>query len=98
MFMYWFRIISLRRVLILQQIDLFSHLAEEDLVQLAQLVNEVELEAGESICRSGDYGDTLYGIIEGAVEVHRDYVTGVFVMLPKHGCAAWHDAGDGRPD
>jgi len=74
----------LRRVLILQQIDLFSHLAEEDLMQLAQLVDEVELEEGESICRTGDYGDTLYGIIEGAVKVHRDDVT--FAVLGEGDC------------
>ncbi|HZG87909.1 Npt1/Npt2 family nucleotide transporter [Paenibacillus sp.] len=74
----------LRRVLILQHIDLFSHLAEEDLMQLAQLVDEVELEAGESICRTGDYGDTLYGIIEGSVKVHREDMT--FAVLGEGDC------------
>jgi CRP-like cAMP-binding protein len=61
----------LRRVLILRKIDLFSHLAEADLLLLAQMVDETEYEAGEAICRVGEYGDALYGIIEGAVRVHR---------------------------
>ena len=62
----------LRRVLILQKIDLFSHLSESDLIQLAQLVDETEYEAGETICALGDYGEALYGIIEGSVRIHRE--------------------------
>lgn len=62
----------LRRVLILQKIDLFSHLSEPDLVQLAQMVDETEYEAGEPICSLGDYGEALYGIIEGSVRIHRE--------------------------
>jgi CRP-like cAMP-binding protein/ATP/ADP translocase/HEAT repeat protein len=61
----------LRRVLILKKIDIFSHLAEDDIVRLAQMVDEVEYDAGEVICQTGDYGDTLYGIVEGTVRVHR---------------------------
>jgi len=61
----------LRRVLILQKIDLFSHLAEADLLLLAQMVDEVAYEAGEAVCRVGEYGDALFGIIEGEVRVHR---------------------------
>ncbi|MBJ6362492.1 Npt1/Npt2 family nucleotide transporter [Paenibacillus sp. GCM10012307] len=61
----------LRRVLVLQKIDLFSHLSEDDIIRLAQMVDEVEFEPGEVVCRVGDYGDTLYGIIEGSVRIHR---------------------------
>ncbi|QHW31822.1 cyclic nucleotide-binding domain-containing protein [Paenibacillus rhizovicinus] len=61
----------LRRVLILQKIDLFAHLTQADIVRLAQMVDEVEYVPGEAICRVGDYGDMLYGIIEGTVHVHR---------------------------
>ncbi|SEC44443.1 Cyclic nucleotide-binding domain-containing protein [Paenibacillus sp. GP183] len=62
----------LRRVLILQKIDLFKHLSADDIVRLAQMVDEVEYETGEVICQVGDYGDMLYGIIEGTVRIHRD--------------------------
>jgi len=65
----------LRRVLILQKIDLFSHLSEDDIVRLAQMVDEVEYEPGETVCQAGDYGDMLYGIIEGTVRIHRDSET-----------------------
>lgn len=65
----------LRRVLVLQKIELFSHLAEADLLLLAQMVDEVEYDAGETICQVGDYGDALFGIIEGTVRIHRDGMT-----------------------
>lgn len=61
----------LRRVLILQKIDLFAHLSQDDIVRLAQMVDEAEYAAGEAICRIGDHGDMLYGIIEGTVRVHK---------------------------
>ncbi|WP_239634972.1 Npt1/Npt2 family nucleotide transporter [Paenibacillus sp. H1-7] len=61
----------LRRVLILQKIELFSHLAQDDYIRLAQMVDEVEYEAGEAICRVDEFGDAMFGIIEGNVRVHR---------------------------
>jgi CRP-like cAMP-binding protein/ATP/ADP translocase/HEAT repeat protein len=69
----------LHRVLILKKIDIFSHLAEDDIVRLAQMVDEVEYDAGEVICQTGDYGDTLYGIVEGTVRVHRSDVTTAYL-------------------
>ncbi|MEF2247340.1 Npt1/Npt2 family nucleotide transporter [Paenibacillus sp. IITD108] len=60
----------LRRILILRKVEIFAYLAEDDIVRLAQMVDEVRYEAGEDICLEGDYGDTLYGIIEGSVTVH----------------------------
>ncbi|MBW7475864.1 cyclic nucleotide-binding domain-containing protein [Paenibacillus oenotherae] len=61
----------LRRVLVLQKIDLFAHLAPADFVWLAQNVEEVSYEQGGVICSTGDIGDAMYGIIEGVVRVHR---------------------------
>lgn len=61
----------LRRILVLQKIELFQHLAQDDFIWLAQMVDEVAYEAGEAICRTGDFGDTMYGIIEGSIRVHR---------------------------
>lgn len=61
----------LRRILVLQKIDLFAHLGPDDFIWLAQMVDEVAYEPGEAICRAGDFGDTMYGIIEGSIRVHR---------------------------
>ncbi|SDD77599.1 ATP/ADP translocase [Paenibacillus sp. UNCCL117] len=60
----------LRRILVLQRIDLFAHVSADDFVQLAGMVQEIRYEAGEAIVREGEPGDCLYGIIEGSVRVH----------------------------
>ncbi len=61
----------LRRVIVLQQIELFADLSLEEIVELARAVDEAEYEPGESICRDGEFGDAMYGIIEGEVSVHK---------------------------
>ncbi|RED64592.1 Npt1/Npt2 family nucleotide transporter [Cohnella lupini] len=63
--------VILRRVLVLQKIELFTHLSQEDIVRLAHRVDEVVYEPGEVICRMEEYGDSMFGIIEGGIRVHR---------------------------
>ncbi|CAI6085881.1 Npt1/Npt2 family nucleotide transporter [Cohnella sp. JJ-181] len=62
----------LKRVLVLQQVPLFQHLSPEGYVDLAQLVQEEDYPAGRTICKTGEYGDTLYAVVEGAVSVRRE--------------------------
>ncbi|MCD9020380.1 Npt1/Npt2 family nucleotide transporter [Cohnella silvisoli] len=61
----------LRRVLVLQKIELFRHLSQDDFIRLAHRVEEVAYEPGEAICRMDEYGDSMFGIIEGGIRVHR---------------------------
>jgi len=61
----------LRRVLVLQKIELFSQLSQDDFVRLAHRVEEVVYEPGEAICQIGEHGDAMFGIIEGRIRVHR---------------------------
>jgi len=60
-----------RRLLALQQISLFSNCSQQDYIHLAQMVKENVYEAGENICRVGENGNTLFGIIEGQIRVHK---------------------------
>ncbi|MEK0316521.1 Npt1/Npt2 family nucleotide transporter [Cohnella sp. 56] len=62
----------LKRVLVLQQVPLFQHLSPEGFLDLAQLVQEEEYAAGKTICKTGEYGDTLYAVVDGAVSVRRE--------------------------
>ncbi|MFD2327699.1 Npt1/Npt2 family nucleotide transporter [Cohnella sp. GCM10020058] len=62
----------IRRVLVLQQVPLFQHLSTEGFLDLAQLVQEEEYGPGKTICKMGEYGDTLYAVVEGAIGVRRD--------------------------
>lgn len=61
----------LRRVLVLQKIELFAHLSQDDFVRLAGRVEEVVYAPGETICRMDEHGDAMFGIIEGLIQVHR---------------------------
>ncbi len=61
----------IRRILVLQKISLFAHCSQEDFIQLAQMVEESIYEPGEQICAIGEDGHTMYGIIEGTVQVHK---------------------------
>jgi CRP-like cAMP-binding protein/HEAT repeat protein len=63
--------VILRRILVLQKISLFAHFSQEDFIRLAHMVEEVEYEPEEVICKTGEAGDTMYGIIKGNVKVHR---------------------------
>lgn len=69
----------LRRMLVLQKITLFAHFSQDDYVRLARVVEEVHYEAGEIIFRADEPGDSMHGIIEGTVRIHRGDVT--FAML-----------------
>jgi len=61
----------IRRILVLQKISLFAHCSQEDFIKLARMVEESVYESGERICGIGEDGDTMYGIIEGKVQVHK---------------------------
>lgn len=61
----------IRRILVLQKISLFAHCSQDDFILLAQMVEESVYEAGEKVCAIGEDGDTMYGIIEGTIQVHK---------------------------
>jgi CRP-like cAMP-binding protein len=51
---------------------MFSETPEEILVELAGILEETEVEAGETIFHKADIGAAMYIIIEGRVRVHDD--------------------------
>ncbi len=61
----------LKRVLILKEIDLFASLSDEDVILLANSIGEVEVKKGQDVFLEGDEGDAMYGIISGAVLIHK---------------------------
>ncbi len=58
---------TMERILFLRQVPIFSHLAPEDLQQIAELTSERVFEDGDYICREGELGDELFVIVEGQV-------------------------------
>lgn len=62
------------KVLILKSADLFAHVPDEDLAEIAPFLSPVYLDPGETIIREGDLGDELYIVVSGEVKVTKDGV------------------------
>jgi CRP-like cAMP-binding protein len=54
---------------VLQTIDLFEGLNEDELLQVAEICSEKRFSQGQMIARQGVMGDELYIITEGFVEI-----------------------------
>ena len=62
----------LEKTLILKSVELFQEIPGEMLSNIAQISNELSLEAEQSIFMDGDYGDSLYIIIDGEVSIIKE--------------------------
>ena len=51
---------------------LFGGLSRDDLVQLAKLTEDMEVEQGKVLAREGEIGQEFFVIVEGEVSVTRD--------------------------
>jgi NagD protein len=60
------------KVMILKRVRFFSQIAEEVLAQVASALEEVEVEAEETIIERGKPNGYLYVIVDGEVRVHSD--------------------------
>lgn len=65
-------LLTIERVIILKSVNIFSEVPEEDLVEVASIVEEVEVKAGEDIIVKGDIGTSMYIIVSGRARVHDD--------------------------
>lgn len=59
------------KAIMLRAVQLFSSLSDDLLVEVADLLEEVEFDAGVVIFQEGDDGAAMYIIVEGRVRVHR---------------------------
>ncbi len=60
---------TVEKVLFLKSIDLFSQIPGEDLARVAQIAEEIEFEAKETVITEGELGDSMYLIVAGRVQV-----------------------------
>jgi hypothetical protein len=60
---------TVEKVLILKHVDVFQQTPDDVLADIAALLEEVEIAAGETIFNKGDLGDSLYIIISGKLRV-----------------------------
>ena len=64
-------------VLRLRTLDLFSRLTTRELSDVAAVIREKTYAASETIVREGEFGDSMYIIVEGEVRLTRggDYIS-----------------------
>lgn len=62
--------LTIERVLLLKSADVFSEVPEQDLLELAAAVEEIEVRLGEKIIEKGELGSSLYVVVDGKVRVH----------------------------
>ena len=63
-------LLTIERVIILKTVNIFSEVPEEDLVEVASIVEELDIKAGEEIITKGDIGTSMYIIVTGKAKVH----------------------------
>ena len=59
----------IEKVMILKGVQMFEETSEEILAEIAAVLEELELPAGETVFQKGDAGDSMYVIVEGQVRV-----------------------------
>ncbi|MFO0715032.1 MAG: cyclic nucleotide-binding domain-containing protein [Sandaracinus sp.] len=57
------------RIRFLRRVPLFETLTGEDLVSVAAVLEEIELEDGEIVFRRGDRGEDLFVVVSGRIEI-----------------------------
>jgi signal transduction histidine kinase len=70
---------------LLRDIYFFRGLTEEDLAKVAAVCREEHFAAGEMICQEGSLADRFYIILEGSVEVWKDWGDPEADLLAAHG-------------
>jgi len=68
------RLATLEKVLFLKSMDLFENAVIEELGRIAELSEEVEIAAGETIFRAGEPVDAVYLVLKGRVAVEKNGV------------------------
>ncbi|UCD63481.1 MAG: cyclic nucleotide-binding domain-containing protein [Candidatus Zixiibacteriota bacterium] len=62
----------IEKVIFLQNVEVFSEVATEQLAYLAAIAEEMEYANGESIYNVNDVSDALYLVVDGRVRLHLD--------------------------
>lgn len=63
---------TIEKVILLQNVDVFSLVPTEQLAYLASIARETTFSAGDTIYRENDPADSLFLVIEGSVRLHKD--------------------------
>jgi CRP-like cAMP-binding protein len=59
----------IEKILFLKTVPLFDQIPSEELIGVAQIVQEAQFDADEAFIKQGERGDCLYIIVDGEVDV-----------------------------
>ncbi len=62
---------TLEKTILLKTVNLFQTIPTEDLSNVAQIAEEEHFPARSSLFKEGDYGDSLYIIMDGDINIHK---------------------------
>lgn len=62
---------SLEKTILLKSVNLFQSIPAEDLSRIAQIAEETRMDAGTPIFQEGDFGDSIFIIMDGKVKIHK---------------------------
>ena len=62
---------TLEKTIILKSVELFKSIPAENLSKVAQITEEVNFNTDEPIFSEGDYGDSLFIVVNGKVKIHK---------------------------
>jgi AAA family ATP:ADP antiporter len=74
-------LLTIERVAILNQVEIFADTPDHILVAVAQILEEVELEPGQTFIEEGLVEDWMYIVVDGKVRVHHNGQT-IIILGP----------------
>ena len=63
-------LLTIEKVLTLKSVSIFSKIPEESLVEVASVLEEINVSNGQEIFKKGDIGTSMYIVVEGQVSIH----------------------------
>jgi len=63
-------LLTIEKVLILKTVSIFAETPEEILAEVAAILEEVDVQAGETILHKDEVGRCMYIIVDGRVRIH----------------------------
>ncbi|MDX1995515.1 MAG: Npt1/Npt2 family nucleotide transporter [bacterium] len=61
---------TIEKVIILKSVSMFAETPDEVLIEVASLLEEIRLKAGERLFEKGDLGNSMYMVVTGKMRVH----------------------------
>jgi CRP-like cAMP-binding protein len=63
-------LLTIERVAFLKGVEIFAHTPDHALAAVARILEEVEVEAGQTFMTEGAFEESMYLVVEGKMRVH----------------------------